>query len=587
MYTLRNYQEESVSALFQYFASGKTGNPLVCLPPAAGKSIVIAEFCKRALNWYPKTRILNIVHVKELIEQNHNKLLALWGSAPTGIYSAGLGRRELDQAISFAGIASIARHTNLLGHIDLIIIDEADMLSHREDTQYRQVIAKLKEVNPTLKVIGLTATPYRFGLGMLTNGGIFTDIVVDYCTLEKFNRLIDDGFLCPLVPKQTDAMLNVDNVHMQNGDYMLSELQEAVNKESVTRAALEETVKVAHNRNHWLVYTTGVKHCTNVTNMLNWMGVSSVAVHTDLPSANDARAALEKRGVPAIGDSARDMHINAFKAGYVRAMVGIGIFGVGFDCPWIDNIVMLRPTMSARIWVQYLGRGLRIHPEKTNTLVLDFARNTTRLGCINDPVIPRRPGQKGKPMVPFKLCPECNAYNHTRARVCIDCGFEFPEVFKGSPVASQQELIRREKEESPIDAPPPGPAPVPKKVIPAQIDEFNVDRIDLTKHVPKDPDKATSVKVTYYCGLRIFTEYLFFGHSKGFPKHKAHESWRQMAKSDPPATVQEALDRVDEITPPTTIRVKFDGKNNEVVGYDFGKAVKMPFLDEDMDDVPF
>ncbi len=306
------------------------------------------------------------------------------------------------------------------------------------------------------------------------------------------------------------------------------------------------------------MFTTGIKHANNACAILLEMGVSAVCVHTAMEG----------------GDAARDAAIAAFRRGEIRAMIGVGVFGVGFDCPEVDCIVMLRPTMSVRIHVQYLGRGLRPHPSKTSTLVLDFARNTERLGCINDPCIPKKRG-KGNGMVPFRVCPECATYNHTRTLFCTCCGYEFPISFKGTQKASDAELIRR----TPI-LPPKLPKPPKPPALPAAVETYRVDRIECAKHASRDPDKALSMRVSYICGLRIFSEWWCLEHEKGFPRHKARNLWRELATTEPPDTVDEAIQRSQELRIPTEIRV-LHGKYDEVVGHSFS------VLEEILDDVPF
>lgn len=545
MYSLRPYQEEAVSGLFDFFETHSTGNPVVALPPGAGKSIIIAEFCRRALMWWPQTRLLNLVHVQELTDQAMRKLVAIWPTAPVGVYHAGLKRRNIGFPITFAGRDSIAKRVKDFGHQDLVLIDEADCVSHKEGTRYRKILDELAETNPAIRIIGLTGTPFRMGLGALTEGGVFTDTIIDYCHYEKFNSLVDAGWLCPLIPRRTDTELDVGGVHMQGGDFVLSELQDAVDKHSVTVAAIKETLALAHDRNHIMVFCTGVKHANHTRDILLEMGQSALCVHTE-EAAN------------------REANISAFLNGSVRFLVGVGVFGVGFDAPTTDCIVLLRPTGSPRIHVQFCGRGLRPHPSKKNCLVLDYARNTVRCGPVNDPVLPRKPGQKKQGMVPFKLCPQCNCYAHTRAAICPDCGFEFPITFKGTQHASEAELIRRSTTPPPLPKPkkerPPPPLP--------ELETYRVNRIEFAKHRPRDPLKAESLKVSYVCGVRIIPEYLCFGHPKGLPKHKANSAWREMAKTDPPATVDEALARSGELRAPTEIRV-LSGKYDEVVGRDF------------------
>lgn len=558
MFTLRPYQLEAVEGIFEFFRTHPEGNPVVALPPGAGKTIVITEFIRRAICQYPKTRILNVVHVKELIEQSFKKLLSLWPTAPVGIYSFGLKRKDTHLPIIFSGVASIINNIESFPPFDLVLIDEADMVSHKESTMYRKLLNHIAAVNPNVRIIGFTGTAFRAGLGALTDGGVFTHVSTDYCSFEKFNSLVDNGYLCPLIPKRTDLALDVTGVHIQGGEFVQTELQDAVNKDSITRKAIAETLVYAHNRNRWLVFTTGISHADNTCAILNEMGVNAACVHSE--NGKD-----------------RDKNIADFRAGKLRALVGVGVFGVGFDCPEVDTIVMLRPTCSARIWIQYLGRGLRPHPSKKDTLVLDFARNTARLGCVNDVVIPKKPGIKKAGMVPFKICEACGTYAHTRARFCPDCQQEFPIATTIVAKASVKELIRRTPKE---------PKP-PKPELPAEISTHNVDRVEFSKHISRDTSKAPSLKVTFYCGFSIFSQWLCLEHQHGFPKKKAHEAWRLMAgyEDDVPKTVDEALELVGVLRLPSQIRVMKNGKWEEVCGYEFGnKAVATEI---NVDEIPF
>jgi DNA repair protein RadD len=162
---LRPYQLAAVDSIYTYFAA-KAGNPIVAMPTATGKSVVIAEFCKHVLSSYPGQRILVATHQKELIEQNHQKLVDHWPQAPVGIFSASVGRREV-APITFVGIQTVAKKAALFGHIDLMLIDECHLVGASQNTQYLLFIEALKAVNPHLKVIGLTATPYRLVFGKI------------------------------------------------------------------------------------------------------------------------------------------------------------------------------------------------------------------------------------------------------------------------------------------------------------------------------------------------------------------------------------------------------------------------------------
>ncbi|MEI8319643.1 MAG: DEAD/DEAH box helicase family protein, partial [Planctomycetia bacterium] len=124
MLTLRPYQANAIAGIYRYFESNK-GNPLIVIPTAGGKSLVMAAFIEGVLRVWPDQRILIVTHVRELIAQNHAEMLGLWPEAPAGVYSAGLGRREADARILFAGIQSVHRRAVEIGHCDLVLIDEA------------------------------------------------------------------------------------------------------------------------------------------------------------------------------------------------------------------------------------------------------------------------------------------------------------------------------------------------------------------------------------------------------------------------------------------------------------------------------
>jgi hypothetical protein len=166
---LRDYQQRTIDQLYAWFSAGNAGNPCVVMPTGAGKSHIVAALCKDAIQNWPETRILMLTHVKELISQNAEKMRLHWPGAPLGIYSAGLGSKRLDEPITFAGIQSIRSRASQVGHIDLCIIDECHLVSHKDEGGYRTFLAALKAINPALRVVGLTATPYRLGHGLITD----------------------------------------------------------------------------------------------------------------------------------------------------------------------------------------------------------------------------------------------------------------------------------------------------------------------------------------------------------------------------------------------------------------------------------
>jgi DNA repair protein RadD len=542
----RDYQQYGVDCIWRYFAEGGTGNPIVAMPTGTGKSVVIAQFLIEAFRQFPQTRCMLLSHVKEILQQDMTWLLRLWPTAPVGVYSAGLGRKEDYAPITVAGIGSVADCAQAFGFIDFVIVDECHLVSPKEDTMYQAFLRDLRTVNPKLKVIGYTATHYRLGQGDLVDGGLFTDVAVDMTELATFNWFVDEGYLCPLIARPTSTELQVDGVQIRQGEYNQKQLQGAVDKAEVTRAALAEAVRLGGNRSHWLGFASGVEHAEHCAAYCNELGVKATVVHSKMT------------------DAERDARLTAYCAGEFTACWNNGVLTTGFDFPLIDLMLVLRPTMSPGLHVQMLGRGTRAvyapgfdvsttrgrldgvrASQKPNCLVLDFAGNVRRLGPINDPVTPKKKG-KGQGEAPVKVCESCGNYVHASARVCPICLAQFQIKVRFKARATEDEILKRDE------------AP--------EIIAMPVDRV--TYHVHAKAGSHETLKASYHCGLRIFHEWLCFEH-EGYPKHKAHVWWREHASTPPPRTVVEAAQRLTELRTPKAVQVWINKQYPEVRGHGF------------------
>lgn len=539
MITYRPYQIEANQALFDYFPTHAThdsegnpvpANPLVALPTGTGKSLCIGGFAHRALIQHPGTKLLMLTHVKELIEQNAKALLTAWPQAPLGIYSAGLKQRNSSMPIIYGGIASAVNKLELFGWRDLMIIDEAHLISPKDGTMYQKVFEHFRKLNPYFRVIGFTATKFRKGQGLLTDpGGIFTHTCYDLTTIEGFNRLLHEGWLAPLIPKRTHLKLDLSNVGIDSktGDYKQGDLARDVNVRKITQAACIEAC--AHSeRQSWLAFCSGIEHAENTAEILRGMGVNAAAVHSKMP------------------DAERDARIAAFKTGELRCLTNNNVLTTGFDHPPIDLILMLRPTTSPVLWVQMCGRGTRPSPvtHKTNCLVLDFARNTERLGPINDPSIPRPKGPSNGE-IPVKICEVCEAYNHISARFCHQCGAPFEFETKIIKQASTEELIRNDWPITEI---------------------FPVDRVLYSLF--RKPGSPDAIRVMYFSGHHDFTEFVRLEHG-GYPRQLAVSWWRQRHWSEPPTSSRAALEARNDLRTPKFIKVHTNKIFPEIVGVEF------------------
>lgn len=520
---LRWYQQESIQSVFSYYENGHKGNPVIALPTGTGKSLVIAGFIHRVLRTWPQQRFMVLTHVKELIEQNHKKLMDAWPTCPAGIYSAGLRQKDILDPVIFGGCASVVNVVESFGHRDLLIIDEAHLLSPKDGTTYQNIIDRLKVINPFLKVIGLTATPYRLGQGLITDEGVFTDIIYDMTGIEGFQRLIAEGYLSPLIPKRTDFELDTSNVSISSaGDYKLNQLQQAVDRADVTETALRELVAHGHDRKAWIVFASGIEHSEHIAEMLNSWGIPTASIHSKI--GNEKRAKI----------------LSDYKSGILRCVVNNNVLTTGFDHPPIDLVGMLRPTVSPGLWVQMLGRATRPSDGKQNALVLDFAGNTKRLGPINDPVKPRKKGKRAGE-APVKVCEACGVYNHASVRECFNCGHPFPIKQKIKFTAGTDELLRG------------------SDII---VEWFDVDNVFYSRY--QKYGKPDSVKVIYQCGLRQFCEWVCIEHS-GFASKKARDWFRKRCDLDVPNNVSELLSKQLYLKKPKKIRVWLNKKNPEIL----------------------
>lgn len=402
---LRDYQQRAIDQLYAWFSTGNKGNPCLVLPTGSGKSHIVAALCKDALQNWPETRILMLTHVKELIEQNAEKMRLHWRGAPLGIYSAGLGCKQLGEPITFAGIQSIRKKAAQVGHIDLVIIDECHLVSHKDEGGYRTFLADLKAINPALRVVGLTATPYRLGHGLITDAPALFHDLIDPVTIEE---LVHKGYLSTLRSKVTKAALDTSGVHKRGGEFIESELQAAVDTDENNLRVVREVIELAGDRKAWLFFCAGVQHAENVSEVLQAHGIAAACVIGTTPKAK------------------REQLLADFKAGKIRALTNANVLTTGFDYPDIDLIAMLRPTMSASLYVQMAGRGMRVKSHTDHCLVLDFAGVVQSHGPITAVQPPSRAGE-GNGEAPVKVCENCDELVHISAKECPSCGEPFPE----------------------------------------------------------------------------------------------------------------------------------------------------------------
>jgi DNA repair protein RadD len=333
---LRYYQEESIEATMRYMQEND-GNPVIVLPTGTGKSLVIAEFCRLVLSQWADTKILVVTHVRELIKQNYDELKSLWPAAPAGINSAGLNKREYEPSIVFCGIQSVHAKASKFVKVDIVLIDEAHLIPRKTNTMYQKFLNNLKVMNPDIRVIGLTATPYRLDSGLLYEG---KDALFDSVSYEApLSDMVREGFLTKLVSKQPKTQLGVSGVGIRGGEYIQGELEKAVDRDDINAAVVEEILEYGKDRRSWLIFCSGVSHATHIASLLGKHSIDCATIFGDTPRVE------------------RDEIIRDFKAGRLRAIASMGVLTTGFNAPNVDLLAVLRPTCSTGLYIQIMGRG--------------------------------------------------------------------------------------------------------------------------------------------------------------------------------------------------------------------------------------
>ena len=387
MYKLRPYQQESVDKTIEHFR--KTIDPaVVVLPTGAGKSLVIAELAKIA-----NGRVLVLAHVKELVEQNHQKYESY--DLEAGIYSAGLNRKDSSKKVIFGSIQSIARADDeFFENFSLVIIDECHRVSISGDTQYHKVISKLKEGSKRLCILGLTATPYRLGLGWIFNfhhkGHMKTDAdrFFKKCIFElPLSFMIKNGYLTP--PIKVDAPVACyDFSSLDEAGHAQREIEKILHDQArVTPGIVGHIMEESTERNGVMIFASTVRHANEI--LSNLPKDISVIVTGETPQIE------------------RDEIIRKFKVREYKYLVNVSVLTTGFDAPHVDLIAVLRPTESVSLYQQIVGRGLRLSEGKEDCLILDYTGQDHNL--FSPEVGEYRPCEDTEPV--DILCPQCGITN--------------------------------------------------------------------------------------------------------------------------------------------------------------------------------
>lgn len=401
MSALREDQQYDVGRLRQAFADGYWA-PLLVRATGTGKTFIFS-YIAAGLSKNGK-RCVAMCHREELVEQISESF------AKFDIRHSFIAAGRLYDArhlVHVASVATLARRLDRVKVPDYVIVDEAHHAVGA--SMYGSIISTWKEINPALRVIGVTATPERLsGEGL---GETFDEMIVGVQTAEGIER----GILSPYRLFAPAQQLDLSGVKSRMGDFVRGEVAARVDKPSIIGSAVAEYRKKMDGMPA-VAFCVSVEHAEHVAEQFRGAGYR--AAKLDGTMDKSIRKAL----------------VADFAAGRINVLTSCDVLSEGFDVKGIVGAIMLRPTQSLSLYLQQVGRALRTAPGKEAAIILDHVGNSSRHGLPDDPrewTLEGRGDRKGKGAkdpddVAVRQCPACFAMSPAAASKCRDCGKPFP-----------------------------------------------------------------------------------------------------------------------------------------------------------------
>ena len=548
----RWYQQECIDAMINDAKQYPKANLLSALPTGTGKSVVIAGICKAVADM--GGRVLVLHRTKELVSQNCERFTQVdpKGLERCGVYSAGIGIRQTDQQVTFAGVQSVYKRAAEFGKLDLIFVDEAHEIPFNDESQYQTLIRGVREINPRCKFMGVTATPFR------TNGVIHGSKRALFDRMSytaPLSRMFDDGYLTKPVTLPTKSV-DLSGVKVTAGEFNKAEQQSKFLSYWATEQKTREILATAneHGRKSIAVFCSGVAHAELVTH--------------ELKSLGEDAAVITGETLPLI----RATQLDRFKTGNLRWIVNVDCLTTGWDAPRCDAIVIARGTQSAGLFAQIVGRGTRLFEGKKECHIIDFGGNIERFGPIDSETYGEgfiKSPSDGTGEAPKRVCPKCYEIFAAGKRVCPNCGITLPEKEKVMVSTKASITVKTHR----------------RIVVHESFKEWK----------PKDEGKLPTLRVQYKLKTddknllqggqkRWASEWLCVNH-KGYAREKFEQWWKQRSETHPPATIGECMAIIEAggLAKTLEIDTRQDGKFDRIVKHIVAEKPR----EEDMEELPF
>lgn len=421
-------------------------------------------------------------------------------------------------------------------YADGVLVHNCHLIAPEGDGMYRTFLADMKVINPHVRVIGLTATPFRLKGGLICKP---ENILNEICYEAGLKEMIQQGYLSPLISRAGRAEANLANLHIRGGEFISDEVAAAMDNDALVTSACREIVELTRDRKSVLIFTASVDHCKHVAEKIQAFSGKECAIVTgDTSPAERAEIIARFKGefIPA--------DLFGTPKPPLKFLANVNVLTTGFDAPNTDCVVMLRPTNSPGLLIQCAGRGTRLSPEtgKSSCLFLDYGGNILRHGPL-DMIKVKEPGSGKGGDAPAKKCPQCLALIHAGYTACPECGYVFP------PKESNDKMTQTASSAG---------------VISGQVDYTDYVVLDVYYCVHEkrgaDPDAPKTMRVDYQVGFNEFKSEWVCPEHTGYARGKFEKWWHERAAlSCPmPRSAREAVSLANEglLAAPESITVK-------------------------------
>lgn len=536
---LRPYQREALEATLRKMVTDR--NVLIQAATGAGKTIFFSALIRHCMEQY-NMRIAVVAHRETLVRQTVDKLLRVWpdGADKIGLACASVAKSVcLDAPVIVGSPQTLARRADAMPPVHLLIVDEAHRIPPvNVKSEYGTLIQALRDKYPDMRLVGVTATPYRLDHGYIYGDrckkgavNLFTGLTYEVAT----DTLQEQGYLVPLVGFGIAAP-DLSGVRKSMGEYNLAELGNTMSQKLHVDSAVKAVREYAKDRQHIVVFAVTISHAETLAAAFATAGFAVTAVHSEQP---------HKERLQVLAD---------FDAGRLQVIVNVGVLTEGWDCAKVDCMVMCRPTMSTALHIQMVGRGLRTHAGKGDCILLDLAGNWRRHGQdISRPHVKIPTEKDRKKVAPEpRICPACSMLLDKPVKTCPWCG----HVFESTP--REEENGRQEMARCYHTPPDKARVHVLRYSAAPYWSRKGNYMLKLSMSCQFD-NIAIPVRVNQFLDLE--------GLASNYGQMKARQVWRELAGTDAPATVDEAYARVQELRWPECITVKRQDKYYNVVSW--------------------